>query len=79
MTVTRLESALRDAGIPCAVEANERLAVLVPDAHAADAPGADWAARRSEIVAIAREHGFTHVALELRDDAPGAQLHRDQH
>lgn len=75
MSAVSLEAALRSAGIPCAVEALDRLAVLTPDD--ADAGRAAIHDRR-EALRLARAHGFTHLALELpRDPADRAPLHRD--
>jgi hypothetical protein len=57
-----LEAALREIGIPCRVEAHERLAVLIVSAEARARTAREW---RRAAVRLAREHGFTHVALEL--------------
>ncbi len=82
MSVLALEEALRRLGVEGRIEAREGLAVLVPRGGAARAD----ASPRRRATALAREHGFTHLALELvdgpdadRDDAPGdgAALHRD--
>jgi hypothetical protein len=74
-----LEEALRRLGVSGRVEARERLALLVP--RAGIAVLADAAARR-QAASLAREHGFTHLALELLDDpadgrGDGAAVHRD--
>ena len=83
MSAAALEEALRRIGVDGRVEAREGLALLVPRAGAAAL--ADASLRR-RAAALAREHGFTHLALELvggqdagHDDAPddGAALHRD--
>jgi hypothetical protein len=58
--IERLGEALRAAGFPCRVETRERLAIIAFDGGTI-ASGAD----RLQISRIAREHGFTHVALEL--------------
>lgn len=64
MTAAALESALASLGVPCTVEARQRLAVLRPKVDSSSfAP----AAVRAKIVAMALEHGFTHVALDLAD------------
>ncbi|HEX6057559.1 MAG TPA: hypothetical protein VFZ11_00985 [Gemmatimonadaceae bacterium] len=87
MSAAGLEAALRSLGVDGRVEARGALAVLVPRGGADALAGAlaDAALRRGAAV-LAREHGFTHLALELldepeasRDDAPddGADLHRD--
>ena len=75
MSAESLESLLRDRGIACRVEARERLALLVCEGSVALL---DDAAVRREVVSVLRDHGFTHLALELDDD-PGsdAAVHRD--
>ena len=62
MTAAALEHALAALGVPCVVEAQERLAVLRPSTDAAIL--ADPAVR-AQVVALAMHHGFTHVAVEL--------------
>ena len=61
-----LERALRAAGVPCVVDAFDRLAVVVPG------PGgtalADAELRRRALALVAA-HGFTHLALELTEDS----------
>jgi hypothetical protein len=72
-----LERALRAAGIPCVVDAFDRLAVIVP------APGGVQlrdAELRSRALSLLASFGFTHLALELTGaspTAPGAAVHRD--
>lgn len=56
-------SALRSVGFGCTVEARARLALLVADADVV-LRLAEPAARR-EVIALARTHGFTNVAVEL--------------
>ena len=71
-----LEGALAERGLVCRVESRAGLAVLVADAATVAALG-DVELRRAAL-ALAREHGFSHVAIELRsepvtgqrDDAP---------
>lgn len=83
MSADALEQALRALGVDGRVEARGGLALLVPRAGAGAL--ADGSLRR-RAAALAREHGFTHLALEIvdardagDDDAPGdgAALHRD--
>ena len=83
MSAAALEASLRRLGVDGRVEAREGLALLVP--RDGGEVLADASLRR-RAMALAREHGFTHLALELvdgpgdgRDDAPGdgAALHRD--
>lgn len=63
-----LEGALAERGLVCRVESRAGLAVLIADAATVAALG-DVELRRSAL-ALAREHGFSHVAIELRGDAP---------
>lgn len=65
-----LERALRDEGVHGRVEAHDRLAIVIPDAAATPAipEATEWLvsrAARERTVALARAHGFTHVAIEL--------------
>ena len=75
MSATTLEESLRALGIRCAVEAMDRLAVIVPD----DGESALTAVRaRGEALQLLRRHGFTHLALELAGEpADRAPLRRD--
>lgn len=61
MSATTLAAALAAHGLHCEVEALEGLAVLVPvgDCDVQDPE------RRALALRLGREHGFTHVALEL--------------
>ena len=60
---TALAAALAELGVHCTVEAHGRLALLAaPTARALEAPAA-----RRRAAALAAAHGFTHVALELRE------------
>lgn len=56
-----LAEALRAAGVPGELQARDNLAVLLVSDPA---PMAD-AERRRRALALAREHGFTHLALEM--------------
>jgi hypothetical protein len=71
VSARELESALHAAGYPCAVEARDRLAVIVPGG------AGNWgeACTRRALARLAREHGFTHAAVELSPS--GAALPRD--
>lgn len=78
--VTALEKALAERGLPFKVETRAGLAVLIAG-EATVARMGDAELRRAAL-ALAREHGFTHVAIELRsepDVAPraNAPLPRD--
>lgn len=59
-----LQEALRAMGFPCKVEARDKLAILTPQPDADSGALAD-AELRARAVALVREHGFTHVALEI--------------
>jgi hypothetical protein len=65
-----LEERLREVGLDCCVEARDRLAVLIPT-DAGSFKGSD----RSRAIQLAREAGFSHVAVEL--DPAGATFSRD--
>ncbi|MEO7454854.1 MAG: hypothetical protein ABIY52_01235 [Gemmatimonadaceae bacterium] len=70
-----LEGALAERGLVVRVDPRAGLAVLIADAATMTKLG-DAEVRRAAL-ALAREHGFTHVAIEMRDDAgPGAPLPR---
>ena len=72
-----LERALRAAGVPCVVDAFERLAVIVPGPDGVELGDA---ALRRRALALLPQYGFTHLALELTGPSatePGATLHRD--
>ena len=66
----RLAARLRDAGFSCRVEARERLAIVIPLPGSPLLPG-----DRTRVLQLAREEGFTHVAIEL--DPDGATLPGD--
>ena len=72
MSAASLREALRAAGVDSTVEARDRLAIVTA------VPGAfvDPAARE-HAVAMAREHGFTHVAVELFAEDAGAAIPGD--
>jgi hypothetical protein len=74
MKATELACALEAAGIVCTVEAWDGLAVIVP-ARAGLSLADDHLRKR--VVALAREHGFTHAAVELGPMESGAALRRD--
>jgi hypothetical protein len=60
-----LAVALNEAGVACAVEGRERLALLVVDPGAAAAFAE--APARERVLRLAAAHGFTHLAVELRE------------
>jgi hypothetical protein len=71
-----LATALGAIGIACVVEARAGLAVIRVAAGAAHLASTSL---RRDVLALGRQHGFTHVAVELEADAAGggAPLLRD--
>ena len=65
-----LEGALAERGLVVKVESRAGLAVLIADSATVARLG-DAELRRSAL-ALAREHGFSHVAIELRSDGGSA-------
>jgi hypothetical protein len=65
-----LADALRGLGVSCEVESRQGLAIIT--AKPGVAAGLAEADRREAILALAREHGFTHAAVELTADPAGA-------
>ena len=61
---TALARALVSADMTCAVEARGGLALLICD-ESQQARLASSDARRA-VLALAKQHGFTHIAVELR-------------
>ena len=74
---TGLAGALRALGFPCGVEARAGLALL--SMRADDASRLASSPDRATTLTLAREHGFTHVAVEIAPDqsAAGAAVLRD--
>lgn len=71
MSARALEQALAAEGIGCTIQLRDRLAVLTPlDDRSRELLCA--AEPRRAAVALAVEHGFTHLALELAGEAAGA-------
>lgn len=62
-----LASALRALGFPCEVEPRAGLALLTMEP--ADAERLAASSDRAAALTLAKEHGFTHVAVEV---APGS-------
>jgi hypothetical protein len=75
VTASTLAAALGAAGLPCAVEARAGLAVVTL-ASSSDAERLTDAELRRVVLAAAREHGFSHVALELVAGGGDADLPR---
>jgi hypothetical protein len=65
MNARSLEEAMRSAGYACTVEAHDRLAIVLPER---DTAALESGAARRAMLALARDHGFTHLALELPDE-----------
>jgi hypothetical protein len=63
---TSLAAGLAELGLACAVEARGKLVLLMPDQDGV-AKLADEQLRRAAL-ALAKEHGFTHAAIELPND-----------
>ena len=76
MSVSSLSAALRDAGVACEVEAWDGLIVITAESGH-ERFGEENLRRR--VLALARDHGFTHAAIELAAPRPdhGAAVHRD--
>jgi hypothetical protein len=70
-----LEAALRELGLRCTVEARDRLAVLIADD---DGAALEAVRTRRDALRLARAHGFTNLALDVRGaPADHATVHRD--
>ena len=69
--------ALERVGMPCTVESRARLALLAAPVGLAGRLAQHQ--MRRDVIALAKAHGFTHVALELADSPSlaGAPLLRD--
>ncbi|HUF25368.1 MAG TPA: hypothetical protein VMM18_00200 [Gemmatimonadaceae bacterium] len=67
MKANAFEAALRAEGIDCTVEERDALAVVVPGGDGMPRAGGAVldAAQRALVLRLGREHGFTHVAVEL--------------
>ena len=68
--MNELTARLCEQGVACRVETRDRLAILIPAGKYS--PGAE---DRQRVLRLAKDEGFTHVALEL--DPDGAALLRD--
>ena len=66
-----LADALQGFGIACAVEPRQGLAIIVADVRAAASLAAPEL--RQAVLAMAKDNGFTHVAVELAADPAGAR------
>jgi sugar phosphate isomerase/epimerase len=76
-----LAAAIAELGLRCAIEARGGLVLLMPDPESVAMLANDET--RKAALALARQHGFTHAAIELpndrrRDDSePDATVPRD--
>lgn len=61
-----LAAAIAELGLQCALEARGGLALLLPVAESVEM--LQQPETRRAVLALAREHGFTHVAIELPND-----------
>ena len=61
-----LAAAIAELGLECALEVRGGLALLLPTQEGAAALQVDET--RRAVLALAKEHGFTHVAIELPGD-----------
>ena len=74
MSAASLEGALAELGLRCDIEARDTLALVLGEADVAVA--LTNAATRRQALRIARDHGFTHLALELVDAGDRATIPR---
>jgi len=65
-----LAAAIAELGVHCSVEARGALALLLPVSSSFEALQSPDT--RRTVVALARQHGFTHVAIELPSDRRSA-------
>ena len=65
-----LAAAIAELGVQCSLEARGGLAVLLPVPESVTTLQSPE--MRGAVLALAREHGFTHVAIELPSDRRGA-------
>lgn len=65
-----LASAIADLGVQCSLEARGGLALLLPTQESVAALQSPET--RRAVLALARTHGFTHVAIELPKERRGA-------
>ena len=64
-----LAAAIAALGVQCTLEARGGLALLLP--VSASVAKLQEAETRRAVLALAREHGFTHVGIELPNDRRG--------
>jgi hypothetical protein len=69
VSAATLQAALDTLGIACTVEPHDRLAVIVP---VGGVDPLESRRVRGEALRLARDHGFTHIAVELVEYDPSA-------
>jgi hypothetical protein len=72
---TALAAAIARLGVQCTLEARGGLVLLLPvkaSVEALQSPDT-----RRAVLALCREHGFTHVGIELPSDRRGAERDAD--
>jgi len=70
-----LAEGLTELGLVCVIEARGTLVLLMPDAASVEKL-ADESLRRAAL-ALAKQHGFTHAAIELPNDRRRADTDAD--
>lgn len=65
-----LAAAIAELGLRCSLEERGGLVVLLPVSSSMEALRS--AGTRRDVLALAKQHGFTHVAIELPSDRGGA-------
>ena len=65
-----LAAAIADLGVQCSLEVRGGLALLLPVSSSIQTLQSPDT--RRAVLALARQHGFTHVAIELPSDRRGA-------
>jgi hypothetical protein len=70
-----LAATIAELGLRCSVEERGSLAVLLP--ARASLETLQSAETRRAVLALARQCGFTHVAIELPSDRPSAERDAD--
>ncbi|MFL5620806.1 MAG: hypothetical protein ACJ79A_20690 [Gemmatimonadaceae bacterium] len=72
---TALAAAIAELGVQCSLEVRGGLALVLPVTESVEALQSPDT--RRSVLALARQHGFTHVALELPSDRRGAGRETD--
>ena len=70
-----LAAQLEALGVRCALETRGGLALLLPETGSVEMLQSPDT--RRAVLALARQHGFTHVAIELPSDRRGADRETD--